>query len=67
MSAPIMTRRHYRLLARALHTIVAAPGSGPVVEALIDALHRDNPRFDPVRFRAWVRQGDDGTARRFPG
>ena len=61
-----MTRRHYRILAEALHEAQVDP-QDRVLDVVMRALRRDNPDFSPARFRAWVETGDDGTRRRFPG
>ena len=61
-----MTRRHYRILAEALHSAGVDP-QDRVLTAILTALRYDNPRFSAQRFREWVEKGDDGTRRRFPG
>lgn len=57
-------RRHYRLIASALHRVWARNDYDPrtldaVLEELIDALHADHPGFDRSRFRRWVRFGPE--------
>lgn len=61
-----MTRRHYRILAEALHR-AGVDGQDRALLAVMDGLAADNPRFSRQRFRQWVATGDDGTRRRFPG
>jgi hypothetical protein len=49
---PLFTHRHHCALAKALEEVSDVAETAPVINALICALQRDNPRFDAARFRA---------------
>ena len=49
---PLFTHRHHVALAKALEEVSDIAETAPVINALICALQRDNPRFDAARFRA---------------
>ena len=49
---PLFQHRHHCALAKALEEVSDIAETAPVINALICALQRDNPRFDAARFRA---------------
>ena len=49
---PLFQHRHLCALAKALEEVSDIAETAPVINALICALQRDNPRFDAARFRA---------------
>lgn len=59
-----MTRKHYTMLARAMHREYAGAqneserqGMLRVALSVASALHQDNPQFDRDRFMRAVREG----------
>jgi hypothetical protein len=49
---PLFQHRHHCVLAKALEEVSDVAETAPVINALVCALQRDNPRFDAARFRA---------------
>lgn len=62
MSSPIFTKRHYRIIAAAIHAVLRLRQTAPdhaAAQAAADELEHTNPEFDRERFVAACLDGCD--------